>query len=418
MNNSWKLLPGSPGVYLFKNNAGKVLYVGKAINLRARVASYFAKNVASEKVSLLVSEADRVDHIKVASEIEALLLEANLIKKYQPYYNHQLKDDKDYLYIIITKEDYPRVITGRKRDLVKSKSYFGPFPSSNAARGTLRTVRHVFPFRTTCKPGSPRACLASHLGLCPGVCAGLTSRIEYQKILRKLVKFLQGDTKEVLKDLEKDMKTAAAKLEFEQAAKIKTKIEAITQTTRPIETVERYLEGPQVLDSIYERQLESLTTALNLNEKPNRIECYDISNTSGTNSTGSMVVLINGQVSKDDYRRFKIKTVKGPNDFASMREVLTRRFRNSWPLPDLMIIDGGKGQLGVAVDVLKELNLNITVVGLAKKLEEIYRPGVSQSLRLPKDSPALLLVQRIRDESHRFAITYHRYLRSKAFLSK
>ncbi len=417
MRNSWKNLPDSAGVYLFKNKNDKVLYVGKAINLKSRVSSYFAKNVVSGKVYLLSREVDFIDHIKVASEIEALLLEANLIKKYQPFYNQQLKDDKDYLYIIITNEDYPRVTTGRKRDLHRAKVYFGPFPSANAARGTLKTVRRVFPFRTSCKPNT-RACLAAHLGLCPGVCAGTTSKGEYQKILRKLISFLKGNTGEIVGDLEKDMRLAAKNLEFEQAASIRAKIEAISKTTRPIETVERYLEGPQILESYYEKQIEDLRVALNLPKKLERIECYDISNFSGTNATGSMVVLSNGQISKDDYRRFKIKTVKGPNDFASMREVLSRRFHNDWPHPDLLIVDGGRGQLGVAHEVLAELKLDIPHIGLAKKLEEIYQPGVKLTLRLPKSSPALQLVQRIRDESHRFAITYHRYLRSKAFLSK
>lgn len=391
--------------------------MGKAVNLKDRVGSYFAKNVFSAKTRLLVRAAVSLDYIRVDSDIEALLLEANLIKKHQPYFNHQLKDDKDYLYIIITKEDYPRVTTGRKRDLAGAKEYFGPFTSASAARTTLKIARRIFSFRTGCRPNSARACLGFHLGLCPGVCVGALTKKDYQKILRKLIKFLSGDTRGVVDELEKEMRLQAKNLEFEEATKTKTKIEAIAHITKRVEDVEKYLEGPAVLESFYERQLANLTQVLKLKEKPLRIECYDISNIMGTNATGSMVVLTGGQISKDDYRRFRIKTLSTSNDFAMMAEVLGRRFKNDWEHPNLIVVDGGKGQLSVALSVLRDLDLKIPVVGLAKKLEEIYLPNEKKPLRLERSSPALQLLQRIRDESHRFALRYHRYLRSKQLLN-
>ncbi len=411
-------LPQSSGVYLFKNYSGQIIYVGKAVNLKSRVSSYFQKNIQTEKTRLLVSEIKSLEFIKVDSEIDALLLEAKLIKKYQPIFNSQLKDDKDYLYILITKEEFPAVITGRKQDLRKAGDYFGPFPSANAARTTLKTLRRIIPFRINCRPNSGRACLGFHIGLCPGVCAGNISKKDYKKIIGRVKKFLNGDSSKLIKDLESEVKNYSANLEFEKASEIQHKINAIKHITKPVESVEKYLTGPDVLEAKYQKQLEDLTTKLDLKEIPNRIECYDISNISGSNSTGSMVVLINGQISKGDYRRFKIKTVTGINDPAMMKEVLTRRFNNKWPLPDLVIVDGGKTQLSAGVSALTELNLQIPIVGLAKKLEEIYIPGRLNTVSFSKNSPALFLVQRIRDEAHRFAITYHRYLRSKQFLPK
>lgn len=413
---NYKSLPTFPGVYLFFDKAGVVIYVGKAINLRSRVSSYFQKNLASSKTFVLVQAINKIAFFEVASDIEALLLEAKLIKQYQPFYNSRLKDDKDYLYIILTKEDFPKVITGRKRDIANSFSYFGPFTTARAARDTLRLARKIFPFRTNCRPNVGKACLSFHLGLCPGVCIGAKTKSEYRKSLSKLKKFLNGDTQSLLRKLEVDMQQASKESQFEEAAKLRDSMEAIKKTTKRYEEVDKYLDGPGALEGVYQLQLQALAKELALQKIPRRIECYDISNFQGSNSVGSMVVLENGKINKDEYRRFKIKTVSGINDPASMAEVLTRRFGNDWELPNLIVVDGGKTQLNAAAAVMERLRLKITVIGLAKRNEEIYRVGSKQPLRLPKNSAAILLVQRIRDEAHRFAVSYHRKLRAKVFL--
>lgn len=395
-----------------------MIYVGKAINLKNRVASYFQKNLESTKTRALVENIAKIDFIEVASDIEALLLEAKLIKQYQPFYNSRLKDDKDYLYIIFSNEDFPKVITGRKRDIYKTKQYFGPFTTARAARDTLRLARKIIPFRTTCKPSSGKACLSFHLGLCPGVCVGAISRTEYRKNLRKLKTFLNGNTNVLLSRFKREMESSSKKMDFEEAGKLRDKISAIERTTKRYEEIDKYLEGPDALEGVYNLQVKAFADNLGLKQPPRRIECYDISNIQGTNSVGSMVVLLDGKINKDEYRRFKIKTVSGSNDPASMAEVLSRRFHNDWEFPNLIVVDGGRTQLNAAFKALQERQIEIPVIGLAKKNEEIYRVGEKQVLRLPKNSPALLLVQRIRDEAHRFAITYHRKLRSREFIPK
>lgn len=412
----YKKLPSFPGVYIFRDKEKVVIYVGKAINLRNRVSSYFQKNVESAKTRALVESIVQIDFIEVTSDIEALLLEAKLIKQHQPFYNARLKDDKDYLYIIFSSEEFPKVTTGRKRDIVTASEYFGPFTTARATRDTLRLARKIFPFRTNCRPNSGKACLSYHLGLCPGVCVGLITKSQYRKNLRKLKKFLNGETTFLLSRLRKEMVIAAKKQSYEEAGNIRDKISAIERTTKRYEEVDKYLDGPEALEGVYQLQLEELAKYLGLKETPSRIECYDISNIQGTSSVGSMVVLVNGKINKDEYRRFKIKTVSGINDPASMAEVIGRRFHNDWEWPDLLVVDGGRTQLNAAVVVLTELKINIPVIGLAKRNEEIYRVGEKQVLRFPKNSPALLLVQRIRDEAHRFAITYHRKLRSRVFI--
>ncbi len=414
----FKKLPSFPGVYFFRDKTGTVIYVGKAINLRNRVSSYFQKNLESIKTRSLVENIAKIDFIEVVSDIEALLLEAKFIKQHQPFYNARLKDDKDYLYIVFTNEDFPKVTTGRKRDTTLSKQYFGPFTTAKAARDTLRVVRKIFPFRTNCRPISGKACLSYHLGLCPGVCIGAISKMEYRKTLRKLESFLNGNTNALLSNLKKDMDNSARKMDFEEASKWRDKISAVEKTTRRYEEIDKYLDGPDALEGVYQLQLNAFAESLGLGQLPARIECYDISNIQGSNSVGSMVVLTDGKINKDEYRRFKIKTVSGINDPASMAEVLTRRFHNDWEFPNLIVVDGGRTQLNAAAAVLETLELEIPVIGLAKKNEEIYRGGEKQVLRLPKNSLALLLLQRIRDEAHRFAITYHRKLRSKQFLPK
>lgn len=414
----FKKLPSFPGVYIFRDKANTVIYVGKAINLKNRVSSYFQKNLESEKTRALVEKIAKIDFIEVASDIEALLLEAKLIKQHQPFYNLRLKDDKDYLYIIFTKEDFPKVITGRKRDIAAAQEYFGPFTTARAARDTLRLARKIIPFRTNCKPYSGKACLSYHLGLCPGVCISAIGKNDYKKNLKKLRSFLNGETNSLISRFKKDMERSVKNMDFEEAGKWRDKISAIEKTTRRYEEIDKYLEGPAALEGIYNLQVKELAKVLGLKSLPRRIECYDISNIQGTNSVGSMVVLIDGKINKDEYRRFKIKTVAGINDPASVAEVLIRRFHNDWERPNLIVVDGGRTQLNAAERVLTALQIDIPVIGLAKRFEEVYQVGDSHVLRLPKDSPALFLIQRIRDEAHRFAISYHRKLRSKQFLPK
>jgi len=408
-------LPQKPGVYIFKDEKGKRLYIGKAINIAKRVKGHFAKAKLDIKSDAFTSRLDSIEPIVVDSEIEALVLEANLIKKYKPPYNSQLKDGKDYLYIKITNDKFPRVITARKRDLENSLYYFGPFPSSAKVRSTLKLLRRVFPY-STCKPGQKRPCLFFHLGLCSGVCAGKISEKDYKKNIRNLRLFLEGKKFEVLGNLERQMKILSKRQSYEEAAETKKKMESISYITRPVRLVEEYIE--EDLASLRRKEIEELTRVLGFSKSPTRIECYDISNFLGSYSVGSMVVFVNGESDRSEYRRFKIKRVKGINDPAMMAEVLSRRFQNSWQTPDLLIVDGGKTQLNASLAVLKGLGLNIPLVSLAKRLEEIHVPGRETTIRLERKSDALKLVQRIRDEAHRFAVTYHRKLRSMEFLTK
>lgn len=414
----YKKLPKFPGVYLFRDNKNKVIYVGKAINLKNRVSSYFQKNLQNTKTAALVEKIVTIDFFEVTSDFEALLLEAKLIKQYQPFFNASLKDDKDYLYIIFTKEEFPKVTTGRKRDTEKALVYFGPFTSAKAARDTLKLARRIFPFRTNCRPNSGKACLSSHIGLCPGVCSGKISAVDYRRSLRGLKSFLSGNTQKLLSELKRQMQTTAKKMHFEEASALRDKIVSIERTTARYEEVDKYLEGPAALFGVYQLQLSDFAEKLGLKELPRRIECYDISNFQGKESVGSMVVLVDGKIAKDEYRRFKIKTVSGINDPASIAEVIRRRLRNDWDFPNLIVVDGGQTQLSAAAEVLAELNVKIPVIGLAKRNEEVHFLGEKKTLKLPKNSPALMLLQRIRDEAHRFAITYHRKLRSREFIPK
>jgi excinuclease ABC subunit C len=287
---NFKKIPKFPGVYLFRDQDNTVIYVGKAINLRARVGSYFQKNLQNSKTQALVEKVSEIDFIEVVSDIEALLLEAKLIKEYQPFYNARLKDDKDYLYIIFTDEDYPKITTGRRRDIESALVYFGPFTTARAARDTLRLARKIFPFRTNCRPGSGKACLSYHLGLCPGVCIGAVSSKEYRRQLKKLENFLDGNTRSLLSKLKREMEDSSRKLDYETAAILREQISSIEQTTRRYEEVDKYLDGPSALEGVYESQLSAFAQVLNLPEPPARIECYDISNIQGKESVGSMVV--------------------------------------------------------------------------------------------------------------------------------
>jgi excinuclease ABC subunit C len=557
-------LPARPGVYLMKDTNDNIIYVGKAINLRNRVRSYFHNSATqSPKTERLVAHITKIDWIVTESELEALVLECNLIKQHRPRFNVRLKDDKRYPYIKVTwQEDFPKVLIVRNMEQDGAR-YFGPFTASWAVHQTLQTLRKVFPYLTCDRVitgHDQRACLYYDIGLCLAPCIGAASRQEYRKMIDGLCRFLEGKTEEIVNDLEQRMVSTAEELKFEQAARYRDQIQAIerlierqkvvsmTLTDQDVIAFARddgqacvqvffirqgkligreyfVLEGAEGEDSkevmtsfvkqfydeaayvppeivlqsevdealiieswLHGKQaqgqavtlkvpreghdrdlvemaaqnaaetlaalqaqwkadtnkqtsgLTELQEALGLAEAPTRIECYDISNIQGTNAVGAMVVFVKGVPRKSDYRKFRIKTVNGPDDFASMQEVLRRRLsrlveaqrttdqpgaktRAQGPgetpdpftlTPDLIILDGGKGQLSAGLAVRQELGLDhIPVVALAKEREEIFRPGISEPLLLPRDSQALYLVQRIRDEAHRFAITYHRTLRQK-----
>lgn len=411
-------LPGKPGVYFFKGTKSQTLYVGKALNIKDRIKTHLKNAESDRREKLLVEQSSKVDFIEVSSEIEALILEANLIKKLKPYFNVRLKDDKDYLYIKITKDSYPKILTARKKDLANVKKYFGPYPTSRIVRSTLRVLRRSFPFCSSPpgKNGKLRACFYYHLGLCPGPCIGKITQKDYQKMILRFSRFLSGKKETVLRELNKEMAKRAKSMDFEAASRIRDQIQGIEYLTTQSRSPFLYESNPDLVQTERTAQLKSLQEILNLPVLPKRIECYDISNLYGENATGSMVVLTEAEPDKSQYRRFKIKWVKGINDYAMMKEVIKRRLKNTWSKPDLIVIDGGKGQLGAALEALKEEKVSWPIVSLAKREEEIFSPGNKVSIRLKKDNPALHLVQKIRDEAHRFAVTYHRKLRLKAFI--
>lgn len=414
-------VPKKPGIYIYKDKDGSVIYVGKAVDLYSRVSSYFSKSWHDIKTTKLVENIADIETVIVESEIEALILEANLIKKFMPHYNIRLTDDKDYLYVVITDEQFPQIRTARKKDLIKVKKWFGPYPSATTVKQTLKKLRRIFPWcqnpqgSRTNKTGKP--CFYFHINQCPGACIGSISKEEYMKIIRRFSKFLDGKKAELLDELSKEMTSLSKDLKFEEAQRIKRIIEGINYVTAPTK-ISNYLVNPNFLDDLNQNSLEELQKVLNLPEFPTRIEAYDISNFQGKEATGSMVVLTNGEIDKSQYRRFKIKISGKPNDFAMHAEMMGRRLKHSeWQMPQLFLIDGGRGQVNADLPVLQKNGINIPIYGLAKREEWIYPPE-GEVIKLPKKSLALRLLQKIRNESHRFAITYHKKLRSKAFLPK
>lgn len=404
MQDMVKKLPNKPGVYIFRGPKRAILYIGKATSLRSRVASYFNKNLIATRGPILVGmvEAARsVDHIETDSVLEALILEAYLIKKHQPPFNTKEKDNKSFNYVVITKEEFPRVMTMRGRELdvyePEMKYVFGPFPSSSVLREALSLVRKIFPFRDKCKPGSGVLCFNAQIGLCPGVCAGKLPRIEYARTIQRIKLFFEGRKKQLLKDLERDMKRAAKELKFEEASRLKRTIFAMN-----------HIQDVALLKAGFEVPSGDLG-------KTFRIEGYDAAHISGTNTVGVMTVVENNEVKKSDYRKFKIKTSTN-DDNASLREILTRRFAHTeWPMPHLIVVDGGKAQLNTAEKALAEWGIKIPVVGVVK--DEHHRPREIIGDRDARTTyeRAILLAN---SEAHRFAITYHRLLRDRSLKSK
>jgi excinuclease ABC subunit C len=391
--------------------------VGKAKDLKKRVSSYFVGKDLGEKTRILVSQIRKIKTIDVASEIEAFLLEERLIKKYKPHYNIKLLDDKRYPSLKITiKDKYPKVLIVRKIDNDKAL-YFGPYTSATSLRTVLKLLRRIFPYQAVLNHPN-KLCLYYHLGLCP--CPSVTQDENYHKNIKHIISFLNGNKDLLLKDLSKEREQASINEDFEKAAQLQKKIEAITLITSSFYQPFEYELNPNLRSDTVAANLTDLKQILNENKVPvvnlERIECYDISNTSGLNATGSMVVFTNGEKDTSSYRRFKIKRdyKNKPNDFAMMQEMLERRLKHvDWPKPSLLVIDGGKGQVSSVKDVLEKLELNIPLIGLAKREETIITSELKE-IKLPKDSKALQLIMHLRDEAHRFAITYHKKLRSKA----
>lgn len=535
IKNALAVLPEKPGVYLMHDASGKVIYVGKAVVLKNRVRSYF-RNLASHtpKVKAMVAKIAEIETIVTSSEVEALILECNLIKKYRPRYNISLKDDKTYPYLKVTlQEDFPRLYVTR-RQLRDGARYYGPYADAGAMHATVKLLRSMFPLRTCRKMNVDRPCLNYHIKRCLAPCAGYISKADYHKMIKSVCMVLDGRTTELERDLKQQMQEAADNYAFEEAARLRDQLQAVARlneaqkavtnnggdmdifglgqdmtglcvqlffvrkgkligrdnfflpdggdtpqevmtafvkqyyneaTFIPKEVVLPYLpeaDEKQLIETwladkaqrrvelllpqrgvkkdllklanenavklLNERlrkgslslkndlqAAEELQQALGLEHPLERMDCFDISHTQGSETVASMVVFRNGTSSKKDYRRYKIVSAEGkPDDFKSMQEVVYRRYRDYEDLPSLVVIDGGKGQLSSALEVIRGLGLDdLPVVGLAKREEEIFKPQQSESIMLDRDGAALHLIQRIRDEAHRFAITYHRKLRGK-----
>ena len=408
-----KSLPRKPGVYLFLDRNRQVIYVGKAKSIRKRVSSYFKKH-SDIKTTILLGRLQDIDYVVAASELDALILEADLIKKYKPRYNISWRDDKAYPYLKLTvNEKWPRLFLVRRKHK-DGALYFGPY-EGGMIRSIIRLIKKMFPIRW-CKETPLRMreqpCLFYRIGNCSGPCVGKTSHADYMEFVKGIIFLLRGKMKNARQKLEKEMKKASQNQDFEKAASLRDRLKRLEKMLEEKDL--KHVPSPRVLTDVSELQKE-----LRLKNPPMRIEEFDISNIQGTNIVGSMVVFFGGVPLNADYRRFKIRSFdKKPNDVAGIHEIVLRRYSKSLskqlPLPDLILIDGGPAQLSAALKALREAgHKNMPVISLAKREEEIYRSGKNVPLRLKKRSPALQLLMRIRDEAHRFAITYHRQKRQK-----
>jgi excinuclease ABC subunit C len=398
-----KKLPDSPGVYFFKKGKD-ILYIGKATSLRSRVRSYFNQQVAGSRGPIIVGMVDEATSVafrQTDSVLEAIILEAELIKKYQPRFNSKEKDNKSFFYVVITEEGYPRVLMVRGRNLqagdndFKIKKLFGPFPSGSELKEAMRVVRKLFPFRDKCIPNSGRPCFNRQIDLCPGVCTGETNRVDYKKQIKKIELFLSGKKKAVVGLLKKEMNGLADKREFERAEVIKRKIFALEH----IQDV-----------SLIKRE-SAIRPSFGADNKVFRIEAYDVAHQSGTNNVGVMVVLENGEANRGEYRKFKIRGDYPADDLRSLREVLERRLNHpEWRFPDLIVVDGGKLQLAVAEEIMKRDGLNISVVGVVK--DEHHRPkNILGDIEIVKKYEREILLAN--SEAHSYAINYFRKLANK-----
>jgi len=401
-------LPKSSGIYKFYNARNKLIYIGKATSLRDRVRSYFS-GVHDAKTEKLVSEIRKINFLKTETVLEALILESNLIKKNQPKYNINAKDDKSFSYFLITKnENFSRVLIVRKTDLGKypAKKIFGPYTSKGQMETALKIIRKIFPFHSR-KQKTEKGCLDFQLGRCPGPYAKKIAQKDYQKNIRGIEMILSGNKRGLIKKMKKEMKEFSQKNQFEKAANQRNKIFALQH----IQDVA--LISSETFSSPYEEKV------LVKQRGDVRIEAYDISNVGGEYSVGSMVVFLDKKSVKSQYRKFKIRIVQGINDVGMMREVLSRRIRNNWPKPELVILDGGKGHLNMAEKLLRDAGWKAPIVAIAKgptrkKLDLYYTKNANLYHEIIAD---LVLLEKIRNEAHRFAIAYHRKLRRKNWLS-
>ena len=401
-------LPLTSGVYLMKNVRGRVIYVGKAVSLRKRVQSYFRKAATVSKTDFLVAEIADIETLSTDSEAEALILEASLIKKFRPKYNIELRDDKTYPYIEITGERFPRVSVLRPHQRNEDSVYYGPYVNPKLIRAALSLIRKIFHFRT-CDPFPKKECLDYHIGLCDAPCIGKIDQREYKRMIRNVKMILEGRRDSLFRQLQRHMETFAQRRQYEKAAKVRDQIRALGALYSGTRDVNFYKEA------------EQLQRVLDLPRRPDRIEAFDISNIMGQQSVGSMVSFLSGAPDKKNYRRFRIREVEGIDDFKMIAEVVRRRYRRlkreRLLFPDLILIDGGKGQLAAAKAELLDLEVDIPLASLAKREEEIFLPNRRQPVILPRDSLGLRLLQRVRDEAHRFAVSYHRKLRGKSMMS-
>lgn len=429
-------LPTTPGVYLYTDAAKTVIYVGKAVNLRRRVKQYFEKDSSvSLKTRQLVSHIRDICFMKTITEFDALLLEANLIQKYQPKYNSIAKDDKSPIYIRMPiKEEMPRISLVRKpkKTVAEKVFYAGPFQSTRIAGGILRSIRRFIPFCTQ-KTRNGKPCFYTHIGLC-APCPSEITRMEnpaqkrnamrqYRKNMFRIRRILQGNVLPIVGELEREMKEAARGQQFERAALLRNRINSMRQVLNTHFDPSLYLSDAVAIGETVEGEREDIETLVSYGYPDasaiHKIECIDISNTAGIEPVGSLVVVVDGMIDRSQYRKFKITGIAGQNDTAMIRQVVERRLRHAeWPFPDLLVIDGGKGQVQAAETAVKTMNIPIPVIGLAKRYESVIMRinGMLQVLHLSGTRPAVKLLKRIRDESHRFALTFHRAKREKAFL--
>lgn len=397
--NEVKQLPLNPGIYIMKSKKGKVLYVGKATSLRRRVRSYFSK-ACDLKTDSLINNVESIDYIECESPEQALILEAALIKEEKPKYNISLRDNKSYPYVEITQESFPRVFISRPKDKVLN-TFFGPYPQVKILKSALTLVRKIFPYRS-CKNIPKDACLFFHLKLCPAPCLGRVSSLEYKNNIKNICKILKGERGGLVRGLAGKMKKLAKIKNFEEAAFLRDKLLAINNL---------YEGKPKVHEII------ALKDILNLPHLPLTIEGIDISSLGRCDCVGSVVVFKKGVSDKNSYRRFRIGKVKKNDDYGMIAEVLRRRYsrlkKEKKLLPNLIIIDGGKGHLLRAVKELEILGVSIPLISIAKKNEEVWAPGVKAPLPIFEDNPGLCLIQKVRDEAHRFAHTYGLLRRKK-----
>lgn len=400
-------LPEAPGVYIYKDAGGNIIYIGKAKILKKRVQSYFHRFL-SGKTQALVSRIADLEYILTPTEFQAQLLEASLIKEKQPLYNISLKDDKSFPLIRISGDEFPVITICRNKDLGKRRNdaavYYGPYANSKILRQALKAIRKIFGFRT-CAVMPRKPCLYHRLRLCPAPCAGSISRREYAGIIQDIRLFLDSKYEELVDKLSFEMRRASEERRFEDAAALRDRIFALCAI------------GKDKVRFTSADELEDLKKLARLKAMPLRIEGFDISNISGQDATGSMVSFYKGAPDKKNYRRFRIRTVSGVDDYAMIREVVRRRYSRlaaeKKELPDLILIDGGRQHLAAALETLEGIGVSCPVLSIAKEDENLYIKGMEKPVRLAYDTPALNLIRRVRDEAHRFARAYHHLLHKK-----